>query len=86
MRWGLEPVLLLSVLKNIYFEQEIECEEIIRDSWAICITVCASFFVIVFPVFTPFCFLHIWNQVLNDWNSYSLCSDHCFKYFINLFC
>ena len=49
MRWGLEPVLLLNVLKDIYiFEQEIECEEIIRDSCTIHITVCASFFVIVF--------------------------------------
>ena len=37
-----------------------------------------------FPVFIPFCFLHIWNKVLNDWNSYLLCSGHCFKYFINL--
>ena len=37
-----------------------------------------------FPLFTPLCFLRIWNKVLNDWNSYLLCSGHCFKYFINL--
>ena len=34
--------------RHIFFEQEIECKEIIRDSCAICITVCAFFFVIVF--------------------------------------
>ena len=39
---------------------------------------------LLFPVFTPFYFLCIWNKVLNDWNSYLLCSGHYFKYFINL--
>ena len=41
-------------------------------------------FLIVFHCYTPFCFLHIWNIVLNGWNSYYLCSDHCLRYSMNV--
>ena len=42
-------------------------------------------YVIVFSgVYIPFCFPCIWSVVLNGWNSYLLCSDYCFRYFINV--
>ena len=31
-----------------------------------------------------FVFPRIWSIVLNGWNSYLLCSDYCFIYFINV--
>ena len=37
-----------------------------------------------FQCYTPFCFLRIWNIVLNGWNSYCLWSDHCFRYSVNV--
>ena len=58
---------------------------VIRDSRAVYIAVCFSLPLwLFFQCFTPFCFLHIWNIVLNGWNSYYLCSDHCLRYSMNV--
>ena len=58
---------------------------IIRDSCDVYIIVCISLPLwLFFQCYTPFCFLRIWNIVLNGWNSYFLCSDHCFIYSMNV--
>ena len=58
---------------------------VIRDSCVVYITVCISLPLwLFFQCYTPFCFLRIWNIVLNGWNSYYLCSDDCLRYSMNV--
>ena len=58
---------------------------IIRDSRVAYIAVCISLPLwLFFQCFTPFCFLRIWNIVLNGWNSYYLFSHHCLRYSMNV--
>ena len=71
--------------KDNFWINKVECLWDIRDSYAIYITVC-SFFPLwsFFQCYIPFCFPRIWSIVLNGWNSYLLCFDYCFRYFINV--
>ena len=68
-----------------FWNNKVECMWVIRYSCAIYITVYIFFSVwLFFQYYTPFCFLRIWNIVLNGWNSYCLCSDHCLRYSVNV--
>ena len=86
MWWGLEPILLMNVFwRHIFLNNKAEC---VRLSEILVLFTLQFVFPFLcdcfFQCYTPFCFLRIWNIVLNGWNSYYLCSDHCLRYSMNV--